>query len=160
MAAVTLLAAAAVAGGCGGAGDARPPGAAGQDGAGAESSTSARSEEQRIEAMLLELREDYNAGAARGWCSKLTAAGRGEIRRFGRAMGHGSRCVPIMVRHFDRDDRTGVPPFDIRSIDVQGSRAIATATGGIAGSVPAAMRLVRRGGEWRVANPFSVSAYD
>lgn len=119
-----------------------------------------RAEEPRIEATLVELREDYNDGAARAWCSKLAAPGLKEVRGFGRAMGHSRRCAPIMTRHFDREHRTGVPPFDIISIIVYRPWAVVTATGGIAGRVPAKLRLIERDGEWRLTNPLSVSAHD
>lgn len=121
---------------------------------------SERADQRQIRRMLADLRADYNAGDPNGICSKLAAPGRSEIREFGEAMGHGTRCEPIMTAHFDRDDRTGVPPFDIVSIIVYPTRAVATATGGIAGRVPAKLRLIRHPDGWRIANPLSVSAYD
>ena len=123
-------------------------------GSAADTRVASGSDEQQIEATLRALRESYNAGDGEAFCAKLTDAGRAEVVTFGRSTGNGRTCATI-TRRFGSATSGGQRPVAVRSVEIDGDRAVVRASGGLSGRAVQALRMSKDGGEWKVVDPLS-----
>jgi hypothetical protein len=106
-----------------------------------------------IRELVRTLQSDYVEGAAESYCSKLTAAGRAQVVRFGRAYRQGTTCESVIATSSQLARRTDTEqrPTKVLAVSVTGDRATIRVSDG--GRPPQRIRLVKRDGAWKVPDP-------
>ncbi len=114
---------------------------------------SAGTPEEQVEAFVVGMQRDFIAGDGESFCNRLTAAGRRDASKFAELIGRGSTCEGMVraTAKASREAGAPTPPNKIVSIKITGNRATAVVRTG--DRPPATIKLVNRGGQWKLPNP-------
>jgi hypothetical protein len=119
------------------------------------------SEREQVTALMPYLRQRFNATDGKGFCAKLSAAGKREVTEYALEVPalKTRDCATFISRYTQKavvEANAPHRPVRIRKVEVNGDKAKVTMTGGLAGirSI-ATYKLAKEDGEWRLEDPIS-----
>jgi hypothetical protein len=111
-------------------------------------------------AVMPYLRNRFNAGDGKSFCTRVTAAGKREIREYGLTLqGYNVHtCEAIVSKYGHQYVIRGVTqkPVRVRNLKLDNDKAVVTITGGLAGIRSIAKyKLAKDAGKWKLVDPIS-----
>lgn len=144
--------------GDGGSGDSQAE--AKQASADSTSAATPTSDEDKVIAVMRDLRDYFNTYDGKAFCAALTKAGQTEVVTETRDWPIKKRTCVNIVSEYARGtvkvDGIRQTPVDVRRVTVKGGEATILMKGGIAGRrAPEMFRLAKEDGQWKVVDPLT-----